>query len=143
MNAGVVAHDWLSGDAGFLVSTQFFEVDRPLYTAVELAMTDPEFCSNELVMDMCRRTRATTDLTAKRFLWLLLCVVRPEMQSFLLGTCRVQKIEPWLRALPVELDTFLDGRGATPSTPCTAASNLKYPTLDAFVTEMCALYYQL
>ena len=136
--------DWLGGTNGFLFSQQLYDVDRPLYTAAELVMADQSLNLSPYVSNMLSMARATENLVAKRYAWMLICTIRPEMQSFLLGNCPYKKIKPWLAALPVELDKFLDGCGQEGSTdPITQPSDLKYPTLEIFVTELIALYHQL
>lgn len=79
--------DW---NHSFLISTDFEQVDEPLFTAIlnfESSWMSCDKSAIDFVCSIMRKVGTCQNIKLKKFLWLSLMLVSPSMQHFVVGSC--------------------------------------------------------
>ena len=97
-----------------LFSTDFAKVDEPLFSA--LSLNKQTFSDSTVVPSyvntIFQQVQESQELAHKRFLWLVLCIVHPPIQQYILSTTPPESCETianFLTFVQQQLDSLFTG----------------------------------
>ena len=116
-----------------LLSHDYVTVDQPLFSAVELFQSTVNRVPHmhPFALEAMRAAQRSADLTVKRAVWLILLLILPEMQSYVISVGDPEKTPRLLGWLSSEAERLFDG---------TYQKRYGDETLNAFVANACNAY---
>ena len=116
-----------------LLSHDFVTVDQPLFSAVDLFNKTVNTFQHmhPFVLDALHAAQKSADLDVKRAVWLILLLILPEMQSYVVSVGDPEKTSRLMGWLSSEAESLFDG---------TYQKRHGDETLSVFVVNACNVY---
>lgn len=99
----------------FLITTEFREVDEPLYTAIQNFDRSWMMCDASIpkyVNELIHKVKDSKYIHIKRFLWISMMLVSPPMQQYVARSCNKGEhyANWWIKSVKDDFQEMLSGK---------------------------------